>query len=97
MRKTLQGTGIEITNKNYEKGRRAEYKIIKKLKETGFSISQRSAGSHSPIDVFAIDVENKKIIFVQCKTGANSEREKEKAKAELSGINGYFYVETIVL
>ena len=51
----------------YKKGARKEYKIIKDLKAEGFEIAQRSAGSHSPIDIFAIDPINKKIKFVQSK------------------------------
>ena len=56
-----------MPNKNYLKGRRKEWKTCKELKEDGFIIAQRSAGSHSPIDVFAINKEKKLIKFIQCK------------------------------
>jgi len=44
-----------MPNKNYVNGRNKEYKVCKQLKEIGFDIAQRSAGSHSPIDIFAIN------------------------------------------
>ena len=44
-----------MPNKNYIKGRRKEYKICKKLIEKGFDIAQRTAGSHSPIDIIVIN------------------------------------------
>ena len=50
-----------MPNKNYIKGRRKEYKICKMLREDGYDIVQRTAGSHSPVDIIAICKENKKI------------------------------------
>ena len=44
-----------MPNKNYLKGKAKEWRTCQKLKEEGFTIVQRSAGSHSPIDVFAIN------------------------------------------
>ena len=43
-----------MPNKNYIKGRRKEYLIRDKLIKEGFDIVQRTAGSHSFIDVIAI-------------------------------------------
>ena len=56
-----------MPNKNYVKGRRKEYKICKELKEQGYDIVQRSAGSHSPVDVFAFRKSDRKVLLVQCK------------------------------
>lgn len=39
---------------NYERGRAAEYKVVKRLREQGALIAQRSAGSHSPVDIWAV-------------------------------------------
>jgi Holliday junction resolvase len=56
-----------MPNKNYQKGRRKEYKICKELKQQGWDIVQRTAGSHSPIDIIAINKLQKKILFIQSK------------------------------
>lgn len=56
-----------MVNGNYIKGRRKEYTIRNKLLEEGYDIVQRSAGSHSPVDLFAIHNKNKQILFVQAK------------------------------
>jgi len=56
-----------MPNKNYVKGRRKEYKICDRLKTFGFDIVQRTAGSHSPIDVIAIDKKRKIIMLIQSK------------------------------
>lgn len=55
-----------MSNPNYIKGRRKEYAIVHRMKET-CEIAQRTAGSHSPIDVFAIDKKNKTIHLIQGK------------------------------
>jgi Holliday junction resolvase len=49
---------------NYVKGRRAEYEIIDMVEAEG-GVAVRSAGSHSPIDVFAIYPD--RIIAIQSK------------------------------
>ncbi len=56
-----------MPNKNYVKGRRKEYKVVNQLKKEGYDIAQRSAGSHSPIDIFAIDRKKKLILMIQVK------------------------------
>lgn len=50
----------------YQKGRKKEYKIVEKYVKQGL-IAFRSAGSHSPIDVVAIDYKNREIFLVQSK------------------------------
>ena len=61
LRLSLQSSAvyIKMANKAYQKGRRKEYKVCNELKEEGYDIAQRSAGSHSPIDVWAINKDKK--------------------------------------
>ena len=70
-----------MVNKNYEKGRRLEWNIIKYAKKKGLK-GMRSAKSGGAIDVVIID-ENKKIIyFVQAKAkkmSANAVKKELKA------------------
>ena len=77
-----------MPNKNYIKGRRKEYNICTQLKKQGYIIAQRTAGSHSPIDVIAIHKEKMEILFVQSKP----EGYKEKKYDQWLWMNGYFKV-----
>ena len=79
-------------NRNYIKGRNKEYAICKEFKELGFEIAQRTAGSHSPIDVFAIDKKSKKIYFIQSKPENFEESKKKKINEELNYLNGTWEV-----
>ncbi len=82
-----------MTNKAYVKGRNKEYKIVKELKDRGFDIVQRTAGSHSPIDIIAIDKITKVIRLIQAKPeGFNS----KKLENEFRWLNGMFRVEFYV-
>lgn len=40
---------------NYEKGRAAEYRALKKLRDRGVKFCGRSAGSHGPFDIWWIE------------------------------------------
>lgn len=80
-------------NRNYLNGRYKEYKIIKELKNEGWDIAQRSAGSHSPIDIFAINKKLRVIKFIQSKPDNFSNKEKEKINLELNYLNNMFRVE----
>lgn len=82
-----------MPNRNYINGRRKEYAIIKELKERGFNIAQRTAGSHSPIDVFGISKDKKVITFIQSKPTNFSARKKEEILKELDYLNDNFKVE----
>ena len=81
-----------MPNKNYIRGRRKEYQITKKYKDLGYEIAQRSAGSHSPIDVFAIDKETKTIMLIQSKPDSMSDNAKKKIIDEHKWLNGQFKV-----
>lgn len=56
-----------MPNKNYVRGRRKEYRICDSLKKEGYDIVQRTAGSHSEIDIIAIDRKTQTIKFIQSK------------------------------
>ena len=78
---------VKCTNKNYQKGRRKEYTITDRLKKEGFEIAQRTAGSHSPIDIVAINKETKEIKFIQVKVGEISYTEHTKIHKEMEWLN----------
>ena len=83
---------------NLQRGIRKENKIVSDLREEGFDIAQRSAGSHSPMDIFAISKEKKLILFVQSKKTLQmpidyiDPKLKKKLEAENSWLNGKFEV-----
>lgn len=54
----------------YTKGRGFEYKIIETLKDRGYSIVFRSAGSHSPIDVVGAKINE--VLLIQAKIVSNA-------------------------
>lgn len=74
-------------NPHYLKGVRKERKIMQDLKDEGFDIAMRTAGSHSPIDVFAINRSTREIIFIQSKPDDFPESEARKIKEALDYLN----------
>jgi len=86
-----------MPNKNYRKGRRKEYAISDKLKKEGFDIVQRSKGSHSPIDLFAINKETKEIRLIQSKPNDYPESQTKKVISENEWLNDHFNVEFVVM
>lgn len=80
-----------MPNANYVKGRRKEYKSVYQFKREG-CIAFRSAGSHSPIDVVAINPKTKEINLIQCKPATMSENQKLKLCEENKELNGVFKV-----
>lgn len=85
-----------MPNANYVKGRRQEYKLVNQAKKMG-CVAFRSAGSHSPIDVVAIDTAQKRISLIQAKPDTMSENAKNKLKEENIDLNGVFEVEFLVI
>ncbi len=81
---------------NYCKGRKKEYKICKALREDGFDIVQRSAGSRSCIDVLAIRKEDNRILLIQSKPESLSVSAKDKLLRDNDWLNGEFNTEFIV-
>lgn len=88
-----------MPNKNYIKGRRKEYKVCCDFRKMGFTIVQRTAGSHSPFDVIAIDLNNRKIKLIQCKPDSLSkfQRETIEFNQENLRMNGNFSVEFMLI
>lgn len=87
----------KMPNKNYEKGRRKEYKICNELKDEGFEIVQRTAGSHSPVDIIAINKELGEIRLIQAKPDSMAEIAKTNLLEEHKWLNGWFEVTFEVL
>lgn len=85
-----------MVNKNYIKGKNKEQRIANRLKKEGFIIAQRSAGSHSPIDVFAIHKEKKIIKFIQSKPKKFSRKQKQKLLEEHGWLSDKFQCEFTV-
>jgi Holliday junction resolvase len=46
-----------MPNKNYVSGRALEYRIMKHLKERGYGLVVRSAGSHTLADIISFDTQ----------------------------------------
>jgi len=87
-----------MPNKNYVKGRRKEYSTVKRYKEKyGCKIAQRTAGSHSPFDVIAINTETKQIFLIQCKPDDMSGEKQQKIREENKKLNGVFEVKFSVI
>jgi len=80
-----------MPNKNYIKGVRKERSLVNSYRELG-DIAFRSAGSHSPIDVCAIVIKDKKIYFYQCKPDNFSEKKRLEILQALKELNGTYEV-----
>ena len=87
-----------MANNFYKAGRRKEYKIVEDFRKDGFEIVERTAGSHSEIDIIAIDLKNKKINLIQSKRSMNHDMSyidpklKEKIEEKNKELNGLFTV-----
>ena len=64
--------------------------FVNKLKEEGFDIAFRSAGSHSAIDVVAIRKDPKTIYLLQVKPRSLSIKAKTRLESQNSWLNGEF-------
>jgi len=81
-----------MPNRNYLAGRRKEYKICTQLKKKGYDIVQRSAGSHSPIDIWAIHKKKREILLVQSKPDNFRLKQEEIIIKQNISLNGRFEV-----
>jgi Holliday junction resolvase len=87
----------------YSKGRRKEYYIIELLKKEGYDIVQRTAGSHSIMDIVGIDTVNKRIKIIQSKRTINQDMNyinpemKEKIEKKLNYLKGFYTVDFEVM
>ena len=86
-----------MPNKNYIKGRRKEYKICEQMIKEGFKIAQRTAGSHSPFDIIAIDPGTRQLRLIQCKPDDMNSHQQQKIRDENKDLNGVFEVRFSVI
>jgi hypothetical protein len=56
-----------MSNTNYVKGRAFEYARMRYYKNSGFDVVMRTAGSHGPYDIVAINAKTGEIFLIQCK------------------------------
>lgn len=79
-------------NRKYKKGADKERQIVNEFRKKG-CLSFRSAGSHSPIDVFVLNPKTKEIFLIQSKAGKSyTPQFKEKLYNELRIYEGFFNV-----
>ena len=87
----------------YKKGARKEYAIVDKMRKRGFDIVFRSAGSHSCIDVVAINTSLKIIQLIQSKRTLDKDMSyvdpslKHKLLLDNHHISGQYVVEFDVM
>ena len=77
---------------NYQRGADKERRIVNKLKKEGY-LTARSAGSHSIIDVWAINPQYKMVKLIQSKLGGVSHNQANKLMEEGTKLNGVYVVE----
>ena len=83
-----------MSRTNYQRGADKERRIVNLFKAQGCT-ALRSAGSHSPIDVIAIDPKDKEIFLIQSKLRGHknlSKKEKEKILKEGEALGGLYNV-----
>ena len=80
----------------YETGRRKEYGLVKAAKAQGCEIAVRTAGSHSPFDIIAINITQKRIWLIQSKPDYISKAEKARLESENAKLNDTFETRFIV-
>ena len=85
-----------MPNKNYVKGRKKEYKLVHQLKDEGWDIVQRTAGSHSPVDIIAINKKLRLIRLIQAKPDNYPQSQEDKILSDNSWLNNVYRVEFVV-
>jgi Holliday junction resolvase len=66
---------VGCMNRQYARGRAYEYKALTKLRDEGW-LAQRSAASHSPIDIFA--GKGAQTVLIQIKSGKAKVKEADR-------------------
>ena len=82
---------MKIPNANYIKGVRKERAQVNRAKARG-CIAARSAGSHSPIDVWVVDHPGRTITLIQCKPDSMPNKEKNRIYERHKHLNGIYQV-----
>lgn len=85
-----------MSNPKYVKGRAREYAIMKNYKRRGW-IVLRSAGSHSPFDVVAVNKALKQVTFIQSKAGVFSKANRDILMKEYDWLNNEFLCKFMLL
>jgi len=86
-----------MPNLNYNKGRKKEYKIRSRLLKEGWDIVQRTAGSHSKVDIIAINKSLRVIKLIQAKPDSLLKTQKNAIELDCSWLNNVFRVEFEVI
>lgn len=73
----------------YNKGVRKERRVVNEYRAKGW-ISFRSAGSHSPIDVVAIDPQSRMVKIFQCKGDKMPQSQKDKLYEAFKAFPGQY-------
>ena len=73
---------------NYKRGYAFERKVMQMFKDAGW-VCARTAGSHSPVDVIAINPNTMEVKLVQCKASYLTEKgiKKEVEKIKTTGLH----------
>jgi hypothetical protein len=85
-----------MPNKNYINGVYKERKILNEARSHG-CIGARSAGSHSPIDLWIIDHPGRTIRLIQCKPDSMPLKTKNRTMRTYEYLNGIYSVKFEVL
>ena len=77
-----------MPNRNYLKGRRAEYALMARLRKAGWPYVMRTAGSHGPADVIAVRRIGPTVCvsWHQSKQGAKPSAEDRRKLAEFRAV-----------
>jgi Holliday junction resolvase len=78
-------------NKFYQRGYEKERRIVVKARKKG-CLAFRSAGSHSPVDVFVLDPKTRVIELIQSKSASESKKKLSKIEMELKAYQGVYNV-----
>lgn len=83
---------------NYQRGANKERRIVNAAREKGY-LAFRSAGSHSPIDVFILKPKTFEIILIQSKlyNKKMSNNAKDKLVGSIKQFEGIYKVQCAVL
>jgi Holliday junction resolvase len=85
-----------MPNKNYRNGASKERRIVQKARNEG-KLAFRSAGSHSPIDIFILDPKTKNIFLIQSKLKKMGEVATKNLLDTIKQYDGIYHVRTSII
>lgn len=83
--------GLNVALTNYQRAANRERKLVNQYRKEGW-IALRSAGSHSPIDVIAINPSTREIRLIQSKIGELSKKEADEVINLITSLSGNYKV-----